>query len=93
MRLASLLQEPGVEEVLSLAGPVGFLALHGGGQDRVTDQIASEAATEPPGLSMRSTIARRELSRRACRIDSTSESDPMTARMGRSSEDASAARK
>ena len=44
MRLASLLEEPGVEEVLSLAGPVGFLALHGGGQDRVTDQIASEAA-------------------------------------------------
>jgi phage replication-related protein YjqB (UPF0714/DUF867 family) len=46
MRLAALLAEPGVEEVLSLAGPVGFLALHGGGQDRVTDEIASEAAAQ-----------------------------------------------
>src|SRR5207253_4144079 len=44
VRLAALLEEPGVEEVLSLAGPVGFLALHGGGQDRVTDEIASAAA-------------------------------------------------
>jgi phage replication-related protein YjqB (UPF0714/DUF867 family) len=44
MRLGALLAEPGVEEVLSLAGPVGFLALHGGGQDRVTDEIASAAA-------------------------------------------------
>jgi phage replication-related protein YjqB (UPF0714/DUF867 family) len=44
MRLGALLGEPGVEEVLSLRGPVGFMALHGGGQDRVTDEIASEAA-------------------------------------------------
>ena len=44
MRLGALLAEPGVEEVLTLAGPVGFLALHGGGQDRVTDEIASAAA-------------------------------------------------
>jgi phage replication-related protein YjqB (UPF0714/DUF867 family) len=44
MRLAALLAEPGVDEVLALAGPVGFLALHGGGQDRVTDEIASAAA-------------------------------------------------
>jgi phage replication-related protein YjqB (UPF0714/DUF867 family) len=43
--LGALLAEPGVEEVLSLAGPVGFLALHGGGQDRVTDEIASAAAS------------------------------------------------
>ena len=44
MRLGALLAEPGVEEVLTLAGPVGFLALHGGGQDRVTDEIAAAAA-------------------------------------------------
>jgi phage replication-related protein YjqB (UPF0714/DUF867 family) len=45
MRLGALLAEPGVDEVLSLAGPVGFLALHGGAQDRVTDEIASAAAS------------------------------------------------
>jgi phage replication-related protein YjqB (UPF0714/DUF867 family) len=45
MRLGALLAEPGVEEVLTLAGPVGFLALHGGGQDRVTDEIAVAAAS------------------------------------------------
>jgi phage replication-related protein YjqB (UPF0714/DUF867 family) len=44
MRLGALLAEPGVEEVLVLEGPVGFLALHGGGQDRVTDEIAAAAA-------------------------------------------------
>ena len=44
MRLVALLDEPGVEEVLSLEGPVGFMALHGGGQDRVTDEIAAAAA-------------------------------------------------
>lgn len=43
-RLGTLLAEPGVDELLSLAGPVGFLALHGGGQDRVTDEIAAAAA-------------------------------------------------
>src|SRR5207248_3161889 len=42
--LTSLLREPGVEEALALRGPIGFLALHGGGQDRVTDEIASAAA-------------------------------------------------
>jgi len=45
MRLGALLDEPGVKEMLSLAGPVGFMALHGGGQDRVTDEIAAAAAT------------------------------------------------
>jgi phage replication-related protein YjqB (UPF0714/DUF867 family) len=44
-RLGALLAEPGVQEVMSLAGPVGFLALHGGGQDRLTDKIAAEAAS------------------------------------------------
>jgi phage replication-related protein YjqB (UPF0714/DUF867 family) len=51
MRLGALLGEPGVEEVLSLAGPVGFMALHGGGQDRVTDEIAV-AATARSGASL-----------------------------------------
>src|SRR5437763_13860890 len=51
MRLAALLTEPGVEEVLELAGPVGFLALHGGAQDRVTDEIAA-AAAERSGASL-----------------------------------------
>jgi len=45
MRLGALLEEPGVDEILSLAGPVGIMALHGGGQDRVTDEIAAEAAS------------------------------------------------
>jgi len=44
MRLGFLLAEPDVDEVLSLQGPVGFLALHGGAQDRVTDEIAVAAA-------------------------------------------------
>jgi phage replication-related protein YjqB (UPF0714/DUF867 family) len=51
MRLGALLDEPGVDEVLSLAGPVGFMALHGGGQDRVTDEIAA-AATDRSGASL-----------------------------------------
>src|SRR5438132_603474 len=42
--LARLLAEPGVREVLELRAPVGFLALHGGNQDRVTDEIALAAA-------------------------------------------------
>jgi len=42
--LAKLLAEPGVREVLELRAPVGFLALHGGNQDRVTDEIALAAA-------------------------------------------------
>ena len=45
MRLDLLLHEPGVDEVLHLRSPVGFLALHGGGQDRVTDEIACAAAS------------------------------------------------
>ena len=55
MRLAALLDEPGVAEVLSLRGPVGFLALHGGGQDRVTDVIAS-AAADRAGASLYAVI-------------------------------------
>jgi phage replication-related protein YjqB (UPF0714/DUF867 family) len=44
MKLAHLLREPGVEEPLELRSTIGFLALHGGGQDRVTDEIAAAAA-------------------------------------------------
>ena len=50
-RLGYLLTEPGVDEVLDLRGPVGFLALHGGAQDRVTDEIAS-AAADASGASL-----------------------------------------
>jgi len=50
-RLGYLLAEPGVGEVLDLRGPVGFLALHGGAQDRVTDEIAS-AAADASGASL-----------------------------------------
>ena len=43
--LDALLREPGVEEVLDLRSPaIGFLALHGGSLDRLTDVIAGEAA-------------------------------------------------
>jgi len=45
MRLGSLLAEPGVAQLLELRSHVGFLALHGGAQDRVTDQIAAGAAS------------------------------------------------
>jgi phage replication-related protein YjqB (UPF0714/DUF867 family) len=46
VRLDLLLQEPGVDEVLDLRSPVGFLALHGGAQDRFTDEIACAAAAQ-----------------------------------------------
>src|SRR5438094_10474820 len=42
--LADLLREPGVEELFELRSEVGFLALHGGNQDRVSDEIAAAAA-------------------------------------------------
>lgn len=41
---AELLARPGVMEILDLKGPVGFCAFHGGNLERVTEQIASEAA-------------------------------------------------
>jgi phage replication-related protein YjqB (UPF0714/DUF867 family) len=46
MDLAELLALPGVEEVCELRSPVGFMALHGGSQDRGTHEIASRAAQE-----------------------------------------------
>jgi phage replication-related protein YjqB (UPF0714/DUF867 family) len=60
MEFAELLALPGVEEECVLRSRVGFLALHGGSQDRGTDQIARRAAEQidasfysvyhPPGL-------------------------------------------
>ena len=44
MDLAGLLAFPAVEEVCSLRSSVGFMALHGGSQDRGTHEIASRAA-------------------------------------------------
>lgn len=41
---AELLAEPGVEEVLELRSPFGFLAFHGGSLERGTDVVAAEAA-------------------------------------------------
>jgi phage replication-related protein YjqB (UPF0714/DUF867 family) len=44
MDLAELLALPGVTEECVLRSAVGFMALHGGSQDRGTDQIARRAA-------------------------------------------------
>jgi phage replication-related protein YjqB (UPF0714/DUF867 family) len=46
MDLAELLALPGVEEVCELRSDVGFMALHGGSQDRGTHEIASRAAEQ-----------------------------------------------
>jgi phage replication-related protein YjqB (UPF0714/DUF867 family) len=46
MDLAELLKLPGVSEECVLRSAVGFMALHGGSQDRGTDQIASRAAEQ-----------------------------------------------
>ena len=46
MDLAELLGMPGIREECVLRSPVGFMALHGGSQDRGTDQIARQAAAE-----------------------------------------------
>jgi phage replication-related protein YjqB (UPF0714/DUF867 family) len=46
MDLAELLAMPGIREESTLRSNVGFMALHGGSQDRGTDQIAGQAADE-----------------------------------------------
>ncbi len=46
MDLAELLAIPGVIEECVLRSNVGFMALHGGSQDRGTDQIARRAAEQ-----------------------------------------------
>ena len=44
MDLAELLSMPGIREERTLRSNVGFMALHGGSQDRGTEQIARRAA-------------------------------------------------
>jgi phage replication-related protein YjqB (UPF0714/DUF867 family) len=46
MNLAELLVMPGIREECILRSSVGFMALHGGSQDRGTEQIASRAAEQ-----------------------------------------------
>ena len=46
MDLAELLTMPGISEECILRSNVGFMALHGGSQDRGTEQIASRAAEQ-----------------------------------------------
>jgi phage replication-related protein YjqB (UPF0714/DUF867 family) len=46
MDLRELLSIPGVEEECVLRSAVGFMALHGGSQDRGTDHIARRAAEQ-----------------------------------------------
>ena len=41
---AELLAAPGVEEIVELRGPFGFMAYHGGALEAMTDVIAAEAA-------------------------------------------------
>ena len=70
MDLADLLALPGVEEVCELRSAVGFLALHGGSQDRGTHEIASRAAeqsgasyyaiVQPPDLRVHLTSRRHD---------------------------------
>lgn len=52
---ATLLATPGVDEVLELRGPVGFMAYHGGALEAMTDVIARTAA-ERSGASCYSVI-------------------------------------
>jgi len=44
--LAELLAHPGVEEVVELRGPFGFMAYHGGSLEEMTDVIAGAAAAQ-----------------------------------------------
>ena len=58
---AQLLAQPGVVERVTLRGPVGFMAYHGGNLEAMTDVIAERASAEagascysviqPPGMS------------------------------------------
>jgi phage replication-related protein YjqB (UPF0714/DUF867 family) len=58
--LAELLSLPGVEEECVLRSPVGFMALHGGSQDRGTYEIASRAAARA-GASFYAIVQPREM--------------------------------
>jgi phage replication-related protein YjqB (UPF0714/DUF867 family) len=44
--LAELLLQPGVEETVELRSGLGFLAIHGGSLERMTDVVARRAAAE-----------------------------------------------
>ena len=46
MDLSELLTLPGVKETCVLRSAIGIMALHGGSQDRGTDQIASRVAEQ-----------------------------------------------
>ncbi len=46
MDLAELLALPGIKEECALRSKIGFMALHGGSQDRGTERIAKRAADE-----------------------------------------------
>ena len=48
---AELLAHPGVEELLELRSPFGFLAFHGGSLEQITDEVAA-AAAERAGASL-----------------------------------------
>jgi len=52
---ADLLTAPGVEEVVELRGPFGFMAYHGGALEAMTDVIAA-AAAERAGASLYAVI-------------------------------------
>jgi phage replication-related protein YjqB (UPF0714/DUF867 family) len=52
---ADLLTAPGVEEIVALRGPVGFMAYHGGALEAMTDVIAA-AAAERSGASLYAVI-------------------------------------
>ena len=58
--LAGLLALPGVEEVCEIRSAVGFMALHGGSQDRGTHEIACRAA-EQSGASYYAIVQPRDL--------------------------------
>jgi phage replication-related protein YjqB (UPF0714/DUF867 family) len=60
MDLAELLTLPGVKEECVLRSSVGFMALHGGSQDRGTHEIASQAA-ERAGASYYAIVQPRSL--------------------------------
>jgi phage replication-related protein YjqB (UPF0714/DUF867 family) len=60
MDLAALLALPGVEETCVLRSAVGFMALHGGSQDRGTHEIACRAA-ERSGASYYAIVQPRDL--------------------------------
>jgi phage replication-related protein YjqB (UPF0714/DUF867 family) len=60
MDLAELLALPGVEEICVLRSRVGFMALHGGSQDRGTHEIACRAA-ERSGASYYAIVQPRDL--------------------------------